>query len=131
LRATFVTVSLAAGKSETWVADRTGHHSSAQIANYRRAARTAAELGHTALDLLNDAIPELRLGDHEPSNAWRQELIRHLQELATQARGRADGVAQHIIERATRDVQQLHSDPKRAPNAQTLRDNKQKRNKHT
>ncbi len=60
LRATFVTISLAAGKTETWVADRTGHRSSMQIANYRRSARTAAELGHTALDALDEAIPELR-----------------------------------------------------------------------
>jgi integrase len=29
LRATFITISLAMGKSETWIADRTGHKSSA------------------------------------------------------------------------------------------------------
>jgi integrase len=37
LRATFVTLALAAGKSETWVADRTGHRSSIMI--NRRAPR--------------------------------------------------------------------------------------------
>ncbi len=60
LRATFVTLSLAQGKSETWVADRTGHRSSQMINRYRRAARTAAELGVKALRPLDSAIPELR-----------------------------------------------------------------------
>jgi integrase len=40
LRATFVTVGLANGKTETWVADRTRHRSSAMINRYRRQART-------------------------------------------------------------------------------------------
>jgi integrase len=59
LRATFVTLSLAAGRSETWVADRTGHKSSVMINRYRRAARTAAELGLGWLHPLSTAIPEL------------------------------------------------------------------------
>lgn len=37
LRATFVTLSLAIGKSEMWVSDRTGHKSSVMHARYRRA----------------------------------------------------------------------------------------------
>src|SRR6185503_11180018 len=41
-RATFVTLALANGRTETWVADRTGHKSSLMINRYRRAARTAA-----------------------------------------------------------------------------------------
>ena len=39
----FVIVSLANGKSETWVADRTGHRSSEMINRYRLAARTWSE----------------------------------------------------------------------------------------
>ena len=39
LRATFVTVSLANGKTEQWVSDRTGHKSSQMIATYTRQAR--------------------------------------------------------------------------------------------
>jgi integrase len=78
LRATFVTLSLANGKSETWVADRTGHHSSAQIGNYRRAARTAAELRLGPLDPLDRAIPELRgkgnQGTGEGSDGTRRAL---------------------------------------------------------
>ncbi len=60
LRATFVTMALAMGKTETWVSDRTGHCSSDQIHNYRRQARTHAELKLGALAPLHDAIPELR-----------------------------------------------------------------------
>ncbi|WP_437606346.1 hypothetical protein WMF20_35930 [Sorangium sp. So ce834] len=36
-RSTFITVALANGQSETWVADRTGHRSSVMIQRYRRA----------------------------------------------------------------------------------------------
>lgn len=59
LRATFITVSLACGRTETWVADRTGHKSSAMINRYRRAARRFAELGVGDLLPLDQAIPEL------------------------------------------------------------------------
>ena len=57
LRATFVTVALANGKTETWVADRTGHRSSVMLNAYRRAARTWAELDLGALTPLDSAIP--------------------------------------------------------------------------
>jgi integrase len=56
LRATFITLSLANGKTETWVADRTGHRSSDQINGYRRGARTAEELGLGELAPLDQAI---------------------------------------------------------------------------
>jgi integrase len=59
LRATFITIALANGRSETWVADRTGHKSSMMINRYRRAARTAGELGLGDLAPLDVAIPEL------------------------------------------------------------------------
>ena len=59
LRGTFVTLNLAAGKSETWVADRTGHTSSVMINRYRRTARTAKELALGELKPLDAAIPEL------------------------------------------------------------------------
>lgn len=44
LRATFVTLSMAAGKTEAWVCDRTGHRSWSMVSRYRRAARLAQEL---------------------------------------------------------------------------------------
>jgi integrase len=56
LRATFVTIALASGHTETWVSDRTGHDGHSMIERYRRKARTwnLGELGS-----LCDLIPEL------------------------------------------------------------------------
>lgn len=59
LRATFVTVSLALGKTEAWVTDRTGHKSSQMIYEYKRQARSLAEANVGALAPLHEAIPEL------------------------------------------------------------------------
>ncbi|MCR4340112.1 MAG: tyrosine-type recombinase/integrase [Gemmatimonadaceae bacterium] len=59
LRASFITLALAAGRSEAWVSDRTGHKSSVMINRYRRAARSAAELGLGWLAPMHEAIPEL------------------------------------------------------------------------
>ena len=56
LRGTFVTLSLANGRTEAWVADRTGHRSSVMINRYRRAARTATEPGLGLLAPLNEAM---------------------------------------------------------------------------
>jgi hypothetical protein len=64
LRATFVTLSLASGKSETWVADRTGHRSSEMINRYRSSARTHEELALGNVKPLVEAIPELRSEAH-------------------------------------------------------------------
>lgn len=44
LRSTFVTLSLASGRNETWVMDRTGHTTSAMLNRYRRQARQLEEL---------------------------------------------------------------------------------------
>lgn len=66
LRATFITVSLAIGRSETWVADRTGHTSSVMIHRYRRAARQATELGLGDLTPLNEAIGQ-EIGQMSPA----------------------------------------------------------------
>jgi len=59
LRATFVTVNLALGKSETWVMDRTGHQSSAQLQRYKRQVRQWAQQDLGPLAPLDEAIPEL------------------------------------------------------------------------
>ncbi len=59
LRSTFVTLSLAQGKTEAWVTDRTGHTSSAMLYKYKRAARTHVETDLGALAPLHEAIPEL------------------------------------------------------------------------
>lgn len=44
MRATFVTIALAEGKTDTWVRDRTGHRSTHMVDRYRRLARQVAEL---------------------------------------------------------------------------------------
>lgn len=59
LRASFVTVNLALGKTEAWITDRTGHRSSQMIYRYKRAARTHAELNLGGFLPLHEAIPEL------------------------------------------------------------------------
>ena len=72
-RATFITIALANEKTETWVADRTGHRSSDMINRYRRTARTAAELGLGTLRPLDEAIPELGAGvDPRPRRKRRR-----------------------------------------------------------
>jgi integrase len=63
LRATFVTLALAAGKSEDFVRSRTGHSSSVMIARYRRQATTIEELNLGWLFPMHTAIPELSEGN--------------------------------------------------------------------
>jgi integrase len=59
LRGTFITLSLAAGRSEAWVQQRTGHRSSRMINLYAVTARTVAEAHSEPLRTLIDAVPEL------------------------------------------------------------------------
>jgi integrase len=68
LRATFITLALAQGRSEDWVRTRTGHRTSQMIARYRLEAKTAQELELGWLHPLHEVIPELAgLGPKEPS----------------------------------------------------------------
>ncbi len=59
LRGSFVTMALAAGRTEAWVTDRTGHKSSQMIYRYKRASRQATELNLGWFAPLHQAIPEL------------------------------------------------------------------------
>lgn len=59
LRATFVTLALANGKTETWVMDRTGHQSSQMLQRYRRSVNLARERELGDLVPMHEAIPEL------------------------------------------------------------------------
>jgi hypothetical protein len=59
LRASFVTLALANGKTETWVTTRTGHTTSAMLNRYRRDAESIAELNLGWFAPLHDAVPEL------------------------------------------------------------------------
>jgi hypothetical protein len=64
-------VALANGRSEAWVADRTGHRSSQMIARYKRTARTAAELS------LGDWAPldvALGISGTVPGTTWSRLL---------------------------------------------------------
>lgn len=61
LRATFVTVSMAIGKPDTWIRDRTAHKTVSMLDRYRRAARNFEELNTGELAPLIDAIPGLRV----------------------------------------------------------------------
>lgn len=106
LRAGFVTISLANGKSEAWVADRTGHKSSVMINRYRRQARQAAELGLGELTELVSAIPELRTRAAAQAEAGMVgQKVGHgaLEETAAdQKSSRFDAVPRAGIEPATR-----------------------------
>ena len=61
-----MTVSLANGKSETWVTDRTGHKSSQMVRRYKREVRKLEELALGDFTPLHLAIPELRRHDDGP-----------------------------------------------------------------
>ena len=63
-RASFVTVSLAQGRSEAWVMDRTGHMSSQMLQKYRRLVRGHQEQNLGTFVPLSDAIPELSVLVH-------------------------------------------------------------------
>lgn len=68
-RATFITISLTNGKSETWISDRTGHRSSAMIQRYNRKKRMLKQLlrgKRRTLVPLDEAIPELSANPNEP-----------------------------------------------------------------
>lgn len=56
MRATFVTVSIAEGKPDTWIRDRTGHRSTYMLDRYRRAARQLTELRLGSLTNLVTAL---------------------------------------------------------------------------
>lgn len=95
LRAGFVTTALANDRTEAWVMDRTGHTTSAMLNEYRRAARTHAELNLGGWVPLDEAIPELgpeRAGDDdsgdgegepkEPAGAIAQPIAQDVDETA-------------------------------------------------
>src|SRR5262249_54784192 len=58
-RRSFVSIHLAAGYSDTWCMDRTGHETRSQLDQYRQMARTVQELELGELLPLDEAIPEL------------------------------------------------------------------------
>jgi hypothetical protein len=81
MRAVFVTVSLANGKTEKWVTDRTGHKSSQMLETYSRQARTWEELGLGTLEPLDELLPELEGPQTGPAEAQGESGV--LPELPT------------------------------------------------
>jgi integrase len=69
LRATFVTLALANGKTEDWVMRRTGHSSSIMLARYRRDAETLREHNLGWLADLAESIPEFRKANDESASS--------------------------------------------------------------
>ena len=72
LRATFITISLATGKSETWISDRTGHKSSVMIQRYNRNKRMLEQLNLGELKPLDQAIPELSSPPEQAPNGAQE-----------------------------------------------------------
>ena len=70
----FVTVSLALGKTEAWITDRTGPCSTQMIYAYERAARTYAELGLGGVKPMWEAIPEIAAERSPRRRAAHSEL---------------------------------------------------------
>ncbi|HVY45478.1 MAG TPA: site-specific integrase [Minicystis sp.] len=59
LRSTFVTWARRAGRSDAWIAERTGHLTQTMIDRYTRQAQTLADLNYEPFPNLVNAIPEL------------------------------------------------------------------------
>lgn len=87
LRATFVTVALANGKTETWVQDRTGHKSTLMIARYRRDARALAELDLGPLSALDEVL------------VWRENPQPDQQRTSKRGGGKVNGSTDKVQEK--------------------------------
>jgi len=75
LRSTFVTLALAAGRSEGWITSRTGHTSSAMLRRYERGRKLSVELNLGELTPLDRAIAEL----YEPPSPAKGDALATLQ----------------------------------------------------
>ena len=69
-RSTFCTWARRAGKSDVWIAERTGHRlTGAMIDRYTRQAQTLEDLDYEPFPDISVAIPELAAASTAPSNA--------------------------------------------------------------
>ena len=77
LRATFITVNLANGKTEAWIADRTGHTTSTMINRYRRAVadRLVARPGDEPERSRASASPADEAGDASTPRRSRGDAV--------------------------------------------------------
>jgi integrase len=67
LRGIFVTYAFAAGRSEAWIMERTGHTTSAMLNRYRRPSASVTQLRLGPLTPLDQAIPELSSPNDGPT----------------------------------------------------------------
>ncbi len=81
LRALFVTISIAQGKPEHWIRDRTSHKTLSMVDTYRRHARMFEELNLGGLVPLDEAIPELRKPVGAVSDAGPNGTDRHASDI--------------------------------------------------
>lgn len=94
LRASFITIALAQGRTEAWITDRTGHTTSQMLYRYKRKARLASELGDwTPLDVALGLNPA-----RESSGAETRKA-------ATSAQRVAHEVARNIFDDAGGDLE--------------------------
>jgi integrase len=75
LRATFVTLALARGKSEAWIMRRTGHLSSGQVQGYNHAADNFRELERGDLMPLDEALGVAARGSEPPPPAGHVPVV--------------------------------------------------------
>lgn len=75
MRATFVTVSLAEGRTETWIRDRTSHKSTAMIDRYRRTARQFVELDLGPLGNLGEVLGWWKRGGKAPEPESAMDVV--------------------------------------------------------
>ena len=118
LRGSFVTLALANGRTEAWVTDRTGHRSSAMIYRYKRAARTAAELGLGWLAPLDEAIPELAPKAGQGANGVQTGGPRGSQR--SRGRSKTSGKAHIATGRKRRPALGNHVNPQGFPGFESL-----------
>jgi len=114
LRGTFVTLALANGKSEAWVQDRTGHTSSAMLNRYRRAARSASELGLGQLMPLIEAVPELAAASIAHALPTGQVPVGQSDDMPVDGSGMISAVPKVGLE-PTRSFEQRILSPSRLP----------------
>ncbi len=104
LRGSFVTLALATGRPEAWVTDRTGHRSSQMIYLYKRASRTAAELGLGWFAPLDQAIPELTTPKPRRGANGESQAATEVQPRGPSGREASPARSRHAVKQAVRDT---------------------------
>ncbi|HEY6056196.1 MAG TPA: hypothetical protein VIU86_19860 [Gaiellaceae bacterium] len=95
LRASFITIALAMGRTEAWITDRTGHTTSQMLYRYKRKARLAAELGDwTPLDVALGLVDALNTPGATAEDL-RSGVARNLARNFSEENGRVKVTTEH------------------------------------